>query len=156
MIKLLQDSIFQIENKSYDPKFTDFMEKAIKWDNRVNIMAKVNTNASILAVWRHKYTAQKVLITMETLIDLFQNQNMELRNYQSISEEKLWKNTDKFIEILVRIALYDVKKVREHLADIVRNTNIGASEFWEYLNSTCVMLLNMEILGYANYQPIPA
>ena len=29
MIKLLQDLVFQIENKSQDPKFTDFMEKAI-------------------------------------------------------------------------------------------------------------------------------
>ena len=36
MIKLLQDSIFQIENKSYHPKFTDFMEKAIKWDDIYN------------------------------------------------------------------------------------------------------------------------
>ena len=136
MLKLLQDYIFQIENKSYDPKFTDFMEKAIKWDNRVNTMAKVDTNASILAVWRHKFMAQKVLNTMETLINLFQNQHIELKNSQPIAEEVLWKNTDKFIEILMRIALYDIRKVREHLADIVQNNSIGASEFWEYLNST--------------------
>ena len=136
MIKLLPDFIFQIENKTYDPKFTDLMEKAIKWDDRVNTMAKVDTNASILAVWKHKYMAQKVLNTMDTLIDLFQNQHIELKNSQSISEEKIWKNTDIFIEILMRIALYDIKKVREHLADIVRNISIGPSEFWEYLNST--------------------
>ena len=69
MINLLQESIFQIENKCHLPKFTDFMEKAIKWDDRVNTMAKVDTNASILAVWKHKYMAQKVLNTMNTLID---------------------------------------------------------------------------------------
>ena len=34
------------------------------------------------------------------------------------------------------IALHDIQKVREHIADIARNTNIGATEFWEYLNST--------------------
>ena len=36
----------------------------------------------------------------------------------------------------MRIALYDIEKVREHLADVVNNTNIGASEFWECLNAT--------------------
>ena len=48
----------------------------------------------------------------------------------------LWENTDRLLEIMMRIALYDVQKVREHIADIVRNPNIGASEFWEYLNPT--------------------
>ena len=99
-------------------------------------MAKIDTNASILAVWKHKFMALKVLNTMETLVDLFQNQQIELKNSQSVSEEKLWKNTDKFTEMIMRIALYDISKVREHLTDIVKNTNIGPSEFWEYLNST--------------------
>ena len=112
------------------------MEKAIKWDDRINTMAKVDTNASILAVWKHKYMSLKVLDTMTTLIDAFQNQHVELKNSQSILEEKLWKSTDIFLEILMRIALYDIRKVRNHLADIVNNKSIGASEFWEYLNST--------------------
>ena len=136
MIKLLQDFVFQIENKSQDPKFTDFMEKAIKWDDRINTMAKVDTNASILAVWRHKFMSLKVLNTMTALIDAFQNQHIELKNSQSPSEEKLWKSTDIFLEILMRIALYDIEKVKNHLADIVNNKSIGPSEFWEYLNST--------------------
>ena len=76
------------------------MEKAIKWDNRVNTMAKANANASILAIWRHKDMAQNVLNAMSTLI-----------------------------EIMMRIAFYDIDKVREHIADIVRNNNIEASEF---------------------------
>ena len=68
----MQDYVFQIENKAYDPKFTDFMDEAIKWDHKVNTMAKVDTNASILAVWRHKFMALKALNTMQTLINLFQ------------------------------------------------------------------------------------
>ena len=136
IIKLLQDHVFRIENRSHEPKFTDFMEKAIKWDDRINTMAKVDTNASILAVWRHKFMSLKVLDTMTTLINAFQNQHIELKNSQLLSEETVWKSTDIFLEIFMRIALYDIEKVRNHLADIVNNPSIGPSEFWEYLNST--------------------
>ena len=136
MIRLIQDLIFQIENKSYLPKFTDLMELAIKWDDRINTMAKADTNASILAIWKHKYMAQKALNTMQTLIDSFQNQHIEIKNSQSIEEEKIWKTTDKYMEIMMRVALYDIDKVRNHIVDIVKNPSIGASEFWEYLNST--------------------
>ena len=136
MIKLLQDFIFQIENKAYLPKFTDLMEKAIKWDRRINTMAKADTNASILAIWKHKFMAQKALNTMQTLVDSFQNQHIEIKNSQSISEETLWRNTDKWIEILMRVALYDIDKVKDHIVDFVKNPAIGPSEFWEYLNST--------------------
>ena len=104
MIKLLQDHVFRIENRLHEPKFTDFMEKAIKWDDRINTMAKVDTNASILAVWRHKFMALKVLDTMITLINAFQNQHIELKNSQLLSEETLWKSTDIFLEIFMRIA----------------------------------------------------
>ena len=112
------------------------MEKAIKWDERVNTMAKVDSNASILAIWKHKYMALKVLETMNTLINAFQDKHIEIKNAQSLEDEKLWKISDQFLEIYMRIALYDIKKVKEHLVDIVNNSSIGCSEFWEYLNST--------------------
>ena len=136
IILLIQDFILKIKSGTSDPKFTDLMEKAIRWDVRIMTMAKVDTNQSILGVWKHKYMAVKVLNTMINLINLFKMQHIEMRNSQSLEEEKLWASTDKYLNIFMMIAIHDIDQVKEHLADIINNPTIGPAEFWEYLNET--------------------
>ena len=92
MLMIIQDFLLQIEREGTPFKFTDLMEKLLKWDERIQIMTRVDTNQSILQIWKNKYMVNLALNAMTKLLNLWIIQLIDISSNVTSKQTEKWKN----------------------------------------------------------------